>query len=94
MPHMPHLWEYWKGKMTAYPIFTFIQGFVKFQIMDSDLDTDERWSFIAYFHICYFCLTSEVKVVNRKNDGIPYINIDAKFYYVSEDGSGDTDEKS
>ena len=31
-----------KGKITAYPILTFIQSFVKFQNMDPAGDTDER----------------------------------------------------
>ena len=41
------------------------------------------------------CLTSaEVKVEKSSNDGIPYINIHTKFYEVSKDGLGETNEKS
>ena len=63
--------------MTAYPIITFIQSCAKFQSMDSEIQMKD---FIAYFYIFYFCLTSEVKVVKRKNDGIPYIDIHSKCY--------------
>ena len=30
-------WKSWKGKMTAYPILTFVLSFVKFQNMDPEL---------------------------------------------------------
>ena len=55
-------WKSWKGKMTAYPILTFVQSFVKFQNMDPEIQMkDDGLQHI--FYICYFCLTSEVKVM-------------------------------
>ena len=33
----PPRWKSWKVKMTAYPILTFVQSFVKFQTMDLEI---------------------------------------------------------